>query len=52
MTEQTKEIRKQKIDQAKEALQRSRDLRESRKLFGVDGLSQFVDDVDSDWLEK
>lgn len=52
MTEQTKELRKQKIDKAKEALQRARDLRKSRKVFGVDGISQLVDDVDSYCLEK
>lgn len=52
MTGQTKEIRKQKIDKAKEALQRARNLRENRKVFGVDGISQLVDDVDGDWLEN
>ncbi|KJH73097.1 hypothetical protein [Aliterella atlantica] len=52
MTAQTKELRKQKIAKAKEALQRARALRESRKVFGVDGISQFVEDVDGDWLEK
>ena len=52
MTTQTQEFRKQKVDKAKEALQRARALRESRQLFGVDGISQLVDDVDGDWLEK
>ncbi len=52
MTAQTQELRKQKIDKAKETLQRARALRESRKVFGVDGISQFVDDVNGDWLEK
>ena len=47
-----KEFCKQKISKAKEALQQARALRESRKVFGVDGISQFVDDVDDDWLEK
>lgn len=52
MTAQTQELRKQKVAKAKEALQRARALRESRKVFGVDGISQLVDDVDGDWLEK
>ncbi len=52
MTTQTKEFCKQKVSKAKEALQRARALRESRKVFGVDGISKFVDDVDGDWLEK
>ncbi len=52
MTAQTKELREQKIDKAKGTLQQARALRESRKVFGVDGISQFVDDVDGDWLEK
>ena len=51
MTTQTRELRKH-ISKAKEALQQARALRESRKVFGVDGISQFVDDVDGDWLEK
>lgn len=52
MTAQTQEHRKQKVGKAKEALQQARALRESRKVFGVDGINQFVDDVDGDWLEK
>lgn len=52
MTTQTKEFCKQKVSKAKEALQRARALRESRKVFGVDGINQFVDDVDGDWLEN
>lgn len=52
MTIQTKEFCQQKVDKAKEALQRARALRESRKVFGVDGISQIVDDVEGDWLEK
>lgn len=52
MTTQTKELRTQKIGKAKEVLQRARALRESRKVFGVDGINQLVEDVDGDWLEK
>ena len=52
MTTQTKEFCKQKVSKAKEALQRARALRKSRKVFGVDGISQFVDDVDGNWLEE
>lgn len=52
MTAQTKEFSRQKVANAKEALQRARALRESRKVFGIDGISQFVDDLDGDWLEK
>lgn len=43
---------KQIICKAKEALQRARALRKSRRVFGVDGINQLVDAVDGDWLEK
>lgn len=52
MTAQTEELRKQKISKVKESLQRARALRESRQAFGVNGICQFVDKVDGDWLEK
>lgn len=52
MTTQTKEQRAQTICKAREALQKARALRESRQTLGVDGIRQFVDDVDGDWLEN
>jgi hypothetical protein len=45
-------LREQKISSAREALQRVRALRETRKVAGVEGIRQHVEDVDGDWLEK
>jgi len=42
----------QKIVEAREALQRAKAIRRSRKEFGVDGIRHHVKDVDSDWLEN
>lgn len=43
-------LKEQRIDRAREALQRARELRQSRRLMGVNGIRQFVKDVDGDWL--
>jgi hypothetical protein len=40
----------QRISRARDALQRARDLRISRRTRGVNGIRQFVKDVDGDWL--
>jgi len=45
-------LREQKINSAREALQRVRALRETRKVTGVEGIRHHVDDVDGDWLEN
>lgn len=42
----------EKIARAREALQRSRELKRSRRAMGVDGIRQFVKDVDGDWLDN
>ncbi len=42
----------QKITRARVALQRSRELKRSRRAMGVDGIRQFVKDVDGDWLDN
>lgn len=46
------QLKEEKITRAREALQMSRDLRRSRRELGVDGIRQFVKDVDGDWLEN
>ncbi|MBD2504516.1 hypothetical protein [Anabaena azotica] len=46
------DVRKQKIDEVMQSLQRGRDLVRSREEFGVEGIHQFVEDVDGDWLEN
>lgn len=46
------QLKEEKIARAREALQMSRDLRRSRRELGVDGIRQFVKDVDGDWLEN
>ena len=43
-------LKEQRIGRAREALQRARELRQSRRLMGVNGIRQFVKDVDGDWL--
>lgn len=52
MNNQKKTLHKQIVGKEKQAIHRARALRESRKVFGVDGITQLVDDVDGDWLEK
>lgn len=52
MTTQTENLREQRISRARVALQRARALRSSRRSLGVDGISQHVEGVDGDWLEK
>ncbi|MEH1814661.1 MAG: hypothetical protein V7K26_30835 [Nostoc sp.] len=47
-----KGLEKQRVDEARDALQRARDLRHSRRVHGVDGIRQFVKDVDGDWLDN
>ncbi len=42
----------EKITRARVALQRSRELKRSRRAMGVDGIRQFVKDVDGDWLDN
>lgn len=42
----------EKITRAREALQRARELKRSRRAMGVDGIRQFVKDVDGDWLDN
>jgi hypothetical protein len=46
------QVKEQKITIAREALQRSRELKRSRRAMGVDGIRQFVKDVDGDWLNN
>ncbi len=52
MNNHKKTLHKHKVSKAKEALQRARASRKSRKVFWVDGISQLVDDVNGDWLKK
>ena len=40
------------ITRLKEALQRARDLRKAKRLYGVNAIYKFVSDVDGDWLEN
>lgn len=51
-TLQQEAIQEQTINTAREALQRVRALRNTRKLSGVDGICQHVEDVEGDWLES
>ena len=44
--------KEEKITRAREALQRSRELKRSRRNKGVVGIYQFVKDVDGDWLDN
>lgn len=46
-TEEQNRIRKVRV-----ALERARALRRSRREFGVNGIHQFVENVDSEWLER
>jgi hypothetical protein len=46
------QLQEEKITRAREALQRSRELKRSRRAMGVDGIRQFVKDVDGDWLDN
>lgn len=50
MATESEILKQQRVERAKEALQRARDLRQSRRVMGVDGIHQFVKDVDGDWL--
>lgn len=52
MTNQLENCREQRISKARAALQRARALRHSRRTLGVDGISQYIEDVDGDWLEN
>lgn len=40
------------MQKAREALQRVRALRNSRRLMGVNGIHQFVSGVDGDWMNE
>ncbi|WP_017652637.1 hypothetical protein [Fortiea contorta] len=40
------------ISRARVALERARALRHSRRVHDVDGIRQFVKDVDGDWLDN
>jgi hypothetical protein len=51
-TLQQKAIQEQAISTAREALQRVRALRNTRKLSGVDGICQHIENVEGDWLER
>jgi hypothetical protein len=46
------QLKEEKITRAREALEMARSLRRSRREMGVDGIRQFVKDVDGDWLEN
>ena len=52
MTFQLETLKQQRINKARVALQRARALRNSRRAFGMDGISQHIKDVDSDWFEN
>lgn len=52
MTAQLEVLREKKIDRAREALERARALRRTRRDFGVDGICQHIADVDGDWIEN
>jgi hypothetical protein len=49
---QHKAIQKRAIITATQALQKIRALRNARKLSGIDGICQHVEDVEGDWLER
>ncbi|GAA6615866.1 hypothetical protein [Scytonema sp. NUACC26] len=51
MSDRLETLKQQRISRARAALQRSRDLRNSRRTLGIDGIRQFVKDVDGDWLD-
>lgn len=51
MTAQLEILREKKIARAREALERARALRRTRRDFGVDGICQHIPDVDGDWVE-
>ena len=51
MTAQLEILREKKIARAREALERARALRSTRRDFGVDGICQHIADVDGDWIE-
>ena len=44
--------REQRLKRVKDSIQRARELVASRSLHGVDGICNFVKDVDGDWLGK
>ncbi|WP_414544433.1 hypothetical protein [Nostoc sp. CCY0012] len=52
MSYQIEVPKEERITRAREALSRARALRRSRRRMGVDGIHQFVKDVDGDWLEN
>lgn len=52
MTAQWEILREKKLDKAREALERARALRRTRRDFGVDGICQHIADVDGDWIEN
>lgn len=52
MSAPLKVLEEQRVVRAREALQRARELRHSRRVHGVDGIRQFVKDVDGDWLDN
>ena len=52
MAAQLETSREQRVARAREALQRARSLRATRRAIGVDGICQHVAGVDSNWLEN
>jgi hypothetical protein len=48
----TKTVRTKRVIKAMASLSRARAITLSRKEFGVDGIRQYVKDVDSDWLKE
>ena len=52
MAPQIETLEEKTIREAREALERARALRRSRRKHGVDGIRQFVADVDGDWMEN
>lgn len=52
MTAQLEILREKKLDRARKALERARDLRRTRRDFGIDGICHHITDVDGDWIEN
>ena len=52
MSGQLEVLREEKINRARVALERARNLRRARRTMGVDGICQYIKDVDGDWLEN
>jgi len=45
-------VRQQKVNKVMQSLKRARALVRSREEFGVDGICNFIEGVDGDWLEN